>query len=144
LRASIKLLVPALALVTTSCGSGSSLYPVEGTVTFQDRPAVGALVVFFPEADSSVNAVVPSGTVGDDGRFTLNTNGAPGAPAGKYKVVVQIPVSAAAAPQVKGLGGGEERQQARYVAGLFAARATTPLAAEVKTGSTTIDPIKLP
>ena len=112
---------------------------------YQDRPAAGALVVFFPEADASIQAIVPSATVGDDGKFVLNTNGKPGAPAGKYKVVVQIPLrTAAAAPAVKGLGGGEERQQAQHVPGPFAARETTPIVAEVKTGSTTIDPIKLP
>ena len=67
-------------------------HPVKGQVTFRDRPAAGALVIFHPVDGSAPPAIPakPSGRVGDDGSFTLSTYGeGDGAPAGQYRITVQ-------------------------------------------------------
>jgi hypothetical protein len=65
------------------------LYSVRGRVFFQDKPAEGALVVFQSTSTADPKALKPSGTVGPDGSFTLNTYPhGEGAPAGEYVVLV--------------------------------------------------------
>ena len=135
-----------LFLLPAGCGS-DTLYPVEGSVTFNGQPARGATVVFFPEGDDSLTAVVPSGGVGDDGTFTISTNGKPGAPAGKYRVVVHIPAPAGpkAADPPGVMGDDPERKgDAKNVPGPFSDRATTPLRAEVKATTNKLEPFRLP
>jgi hypothetical protein len=123
------------------------LYPVDGSVTYQGEPARGATVVFFPEGNDSLTAVIPSGGVGEYGTFTINTNGKPGAPAGKYRVVIHIPARAAPKPPAPkaGLGDDPERKpDAPTVAAPFADRSTTALRAEVKSSPNKLEPFRLP
>ncbi|HEX3147777.1 MAG TPA: hypothetical protein VHR66_06810 [Gemmataceae bacterium] len=69
-------------------GSAASVYPVQGSLVIDDRPAVSARVAFHP-IDPSVNAFCPVGIVGPDGSFHLTTRTADdGAPAGDYIVTV--------------------------------------------------------
>ena len=82
----------ALALVG-GCGKKGpkiAVFPVSGTVTYNDKPLSGATVSYVP---SSPDAPRSSGITDDDGRFSLKTylSGVEvynGAPAGDYKVVV--------------------------------------------------------
>jgi hypothetical protein len=76
-------------LACASCGgTGPPLYPVRGTVLVAGRPAAGATVVFQPVQDSA-EALKPSGRVGDDGTFRLESYPhGQGAPAGEYIVLV--------------------------------------------------------
>jgi hypothetical protein len=134
-----------IALLPASCGSG--LHPVEGSVLYNGQPAAGALVAFFPADNDSLTAQVPSGQVGPDGKFTLNTNGQPGAAAGKYKVVIRLPAGKGKGDSpTGGLGAGdpENKPADQHVPGPFADRATTPLTAEVKSSSNKLEPFRLP
>lgn len=110
------------------------------------QPAKGANVIFFPENNASVTAIVPSGIVGDDGKFEIITGGKPGAPAGKYKVVIKVLAPSQGKPvAIKGLGGeGEQKVGDNYVTGPFANRETTTISFEVSASSSKVPPIKLP
>jgi predicted Zn finger-like uncharacterized protein len=64
------------------------VYPVEGVVLFQGQPAVGARVTLFPVAKSR-HRYLPTGVVGEDGKFKLTTfKPDDGCPAGKYSVAI--------------------------------------------------------
>jgi hypothetical protein len=85
-------------LVCVSCGpKPRALYPVQGKILFEGKPADGAVVVLHPVDDPSPQAVRPAGHVGADGSFTLNSYlpstqaTGPGAPAGEYAVTVTWP-----------------------------------------------------
>jgi hypothetical protein len=62
------------------------LYPADGVVTFQDQPLEGATVSFMPTWQYGI---VATGTTDVQGRFTLYSNGRPGAARGKYRVSVR-------------------------------------------------------
>jgi hypothetical protein len=84
----------ALASTLASCSQGDRpvLYPVHGKVLFKGQPAVGATVMFQREDAPASNAIpyVPVGLVDQDGSFSLETEDVgSGAPAGKYKVLIQ-------------------------------------------------------
>jgi hypothetical protein len=76
-------------LYTSLFGAGKrTVYPVEGVVMFQGKPAVGARVTFIP-IDKSKDRYFPTGKVGEDGSFKLTTyEPDDGAPVGKYQVTV--------------------------------------------------------
>jgi hypothetical protein len=82
-------LAAALSLCWVSCGpAGPKLHPVKGQVLYQDKAPQGATVVFHP-VGGAADAPKPSGTVGEDGSFTLSTYPyGKGAPAGEYIVLV--------------------------------------------------------
>jgi hypothetical protein len=64
------------------------IYPTEGVVLFEGKPAVGARVTLVPE-DSVKNRFLPTGIVGEDGTFKLTTfQPNDGAPAGRYRVSI--------------------------------------------------------
>jgi hypothetical protein len=100
-----------LAIAATSCGgTGAGLYPVHGTVTYKGEPAAGAYVVFLrdgappPAAPADAKDEPPSGTVAEDGSFTLSCGERGyGAAPGKYKVIIDwrtgLPADAAAAQE---------------------------------------------
>ena len=83
-----------LALALASCGRGDApaLYPVYGKVIFNGQPAEGATVMFQREDTPATGAAVfvPTGMVDKEGNFSLETEDVGyGAPAGKYKVLIQ-------------------------------------------------------
>ncbi len=95
----------ALALSIPSCGPGDGpvLYPVHGKVMYKGQPAVGATVMFHSEDAPPPNAVplIPTGLVDDEGNFSLETEDVgSGAPAGKYKVLIQWRTKGGDAPAV--------------------------------------------
>lgn len=91
-RAMVGLL--ALMVVLTGCNMGPTLHPVSGTVTYNDKPVEGASVVLIPTEGPLV-----IGTPTDAaGKFTVMTDGQPGAPAGTYKVTVNKQSAAAGMP----------------------------------------------
>ena len=73
-----------------SCGPKlPPLFPVNGQVSFNGKPTPGALVVFLPVDAKDAQAPRPSGSVRDDGTFSLSTYpGQEGAPEGDYHVVI--------------------------------------------------------
>jgi hypothetical protein len=127
------LTIAVLALSLTSCKSeGVELYPVRGTVLFQNKPAEGATIVFVSVRGDS--ALRPSGAVSADGSFTLSTYPlGGGAPAGEYAVVVTwYP------PNARELDNPTAKLPARY-----ADAGTSGLKAVVNTGPTKLEPFRL-
>jgi hypothetical protein len=78
----VALLVAALA------GCGGGMYPVRGTVTYDDgTPVTKGLVVF--ERVSGGPAVTARGQIQPDGRYELSTDKpGDGVPVGKYRVLL--------------------------------------------------------
>jgi hypothetical protein len=82
----LRVLIPALALLATGCGSGN--YPVNGRVTYEDgTPVEDGTVIGEATVDGKVVGV--QGNIEKDGSFSWGT-GRPGdgAPPGNYKVIV--------------------------------------------------------
>jgi hypothetical protein len=126
-------------LVTTACSSGPKLYPVTGKVMVKDQPAVGALVMFFPEGSSGTNP--STGVCGDDGTFTLSTGTGVGAPAGKYVVTVTWPdpkVKYTEQQKMMGMTGDAPD----LLRGAYSKEKST-LRAEVKAEPTTLEPFAI-
>jgi hypothetical protein len=76
----------AMALcVFSGCGpSGPELAPATGVVKYKGAPLEGASVSFW--AEKAANAA--SGVTDAEGKFTLTTNGEPGAPLGKGQISI--------------------------------------------------------
>ena len=86
----VGLLLP-LTLFAIACGGNSKipLYPTEGKVLFNDKPAPGAIVWLHPVGPVDASIPKPRGKCGADGTFQLGTfDAGDGAPAGKYHVTV--------------------------------------------------------
>ena len=73
-----------LCLIAVGCDSGPKLVPASGTVTLKDKPIPGADVIFVPDAGGG--PVI--GRTDEEGKFSLTTDGKPGAYAGSYKVAL--------------------------------------------------------
>ena len=128
-----------LALVTTACSSSPTLYPVTGKVTVKGAPAVGALIMFFPEGGSSTTP--STGVCGADGTFTLSTGTGTGAPAGDYVVTVSWPdpkVKYTEQQKMMGMtGDAPDLLQDAY------SKDKTTLRAKVKAEPNTLDPFAI-
>lgn len=70
-------------LLLTGCG-GVRLYPVEGTVTYNDKPVADAGIMFHPKSGGPVGEAVTD----TDGKFVIRCMNKPGLPAGEYNVTV--------------------------------------------------------
>jgi hypothetical protein len=126
--------VAALVVALSGCGSGVKLSAVKGQVFHGDQPAAGATVVFHLK-DGGQGAPTPSGTVRDDGSFTLRTHPhGEGAPPGEYVVLVTwYP------PDARQQENPKNKLPARY-----ANPEQTPFRATVKDGATELEPFKIP
>ncbi len=84
--------VAFMALLTCSCSSRPTVHPTSGTVTFQGKPAVKAIVILRPETTEPSTPPIPHGEVGPDGAFHIGTYAdSDGAPAGNYTVTITWP-----------------------------------------------------
>jgi hypothetical protein len=88
----VPLSLAALILIPiflTGCG-GPALVPVSGKVLLDGKALTsGGAVRFTPdESKGNTSKLEPVGKIAEDGTYTMETNGKPGAPAGAYKVVV--------------------------------------------------------
>jgi hypothetical protein len=85
------LVLLSFVLICGCGGSGEVLYPVEGRVLKDGvpiQPATG-FVVLKPEAGPNTEgSPEPAGAIEADGSFVVYTNDRPGAPPGRYRVVV--------------------------------------------------------
>jgi hypothetical protein len=72
-----------------------TVYEVKGKVLLADgKPLADGWIYFVPKGDLTVT---PSGRIGTDGSFSINTGGSgEGAPAGDYKIRVESPLYQAA------------------------------------------------
>jgi hypothetical protein len=80
----------AVALSCASCGHRrEKVYPVQGKVFVDGKPATGAVVFFHPESQIFTKGDQPHGVVDGEGVFHLTTyKPKDGAPSGKYKITV--------------------------------------------------------
>ena len=128
----------ALAALSAGCGPGrKSVYPVRGEVLVEGRPPVHALVTFHPVAGDGREAIHPTGSVDDQGRFTLTSYaGGDGAPEGEYRVTVAWFLSSGRP--------GDDGPPVNYLPGRYAGPDTTPLRAVVRKGGVDLEPFRLP
>jgi len=126
-----------LALVVSGCGGGRKpVYPVHGEVRVNGRAPAHAMVTFHPVADDGPAAVLPIGSVDDQGRFTLTSYAAgDGAPEGEYRVTVAWFLSSGRP--------GDDSPPANYLPVRYARPDTTPLHAVVHKGAANLDPFQL-
>jgi hypothetical protein len=76
-------------------GCGPAISPVHGKVTIDDKPLTTGTVTLRPDkSKGNKSSATPLGKIADDGTYTIETDGKPGAPYGAYKVVVVAGVPA--------------------------------------------------
>ena len=126
----LRLLSFSMMLVSlASCGSSDriAVYPIEGTVTCNGNPTVGAMVVFHPvNPTEKTKKVRSAGKVDAEGRYWLSTYGPKdGAPAGEYRVTIIWP----------GAGDGGDAPGPDRFGGKYANPNASPLKATVVAGS---------
>ena len=81
----MRALLVLTALVIAGCGDGGpKLVKAGGAVKYKDAPLAEADVVFVPDEGGQPSI----GRTDEDGRFTLQTSGRPGAPVGMHKVSI--------------------------------------------------------
>jgi hypothetical protein len=134
-RRSAVVVIGAVALACSSCGPApKKVFPVEGKLLYDGRPAKGAFVFFHPVgANDFTRGDQPRGVVGDDGTFHITTyNRNDGAPPGKYTVTVHW--------EPKGIGGDDEGDSPFH---RYLTPDTSPLHAEVKEAPTVLEPFTL-
>ena len=133
-RSTLRFAVALAALTAASCGGGGpNLFPVKGSVLYQDKPAVGATVVFQP-LNSTSESLMPSGVVGADGTFTLKTPPhGDGAPAGEYVVLVTL-----FPPNAR-----EMQNPQSLLPAWFGSPTDSPLRATVTSGNNQLEPFRL-
>lgn len=133
LRIPLRAALAAPLMTLVSCGGGGpKLHPVRGTVHYLGQPADGAVVVFQP-TNSGPDDLMPSGTIGSDGTFSLRTAQGDGAPAGDYIVLVTwYPPNAR-----------EQSKPANKLPSRYGNPAESPLRATVSSGSNQLEPFHL-
>ena len=129
----------ALAMIS-GCGEQRvEVYPVKGNLYFQGEPPIGAQIVLHPTtpAESPLAAeVTPTGTVAEDGSFSITTyDPGDGAPVGDYIVTVQW---FKLVNDDGGTGRGPNVLPSKY-----ASPRTSPLRLTVPEGGTEISPIEI-
>lgn len=126
----------AFGLASCSKADGRKpTFPVQGKVLMPDgKPAEHATVVFHPANESGPDVVKPRGKVAADGSFQLTTyDGNDGAPAGEYRVTVELWLST---------GRGDEGPTSRLPA-KYANPESSGLSAAVNAGPTELKTFQL-
>ena len=120
--------LPLAGLVLASLagckGERLDLLPVTGQVFYDGQPLTTGSVSFHPAATTGH---VPTGVIDKEGRYTLSTSYQPGAPPGRYKVVVHATEPIEQIPGKASPGLPKSLIPSRYNQG-----STTPLEVEVK------------
>jgi hypothetical protein len=139
MRRSHLLVVCSVAVLLGGCNQGRKpTYEVRGQVLADDRPAAKALVTFHPVDDKSPEAVHPTATVDDDGRFTLTSyRSGDGAPPGEYQVTVVWYLAA------KSSANGSDYETYNFLPDRYAKTETSQLRATVTKGKNELEPFKL-
>jgi hypothetical protein len=78
----LALLLVSIALV--GCDAGPKLVKAGGTVKYKAKPIPGADIILMSETGSSPSLA----RTDDQGRFSVTTDGKPGAPVGDYRVAI--------------------------------------------------------
>jgi hypothetical protein len=141
------LAVPVLCLSVAACNADSprkAVYPVKGQVSFEGKPAPGAMVVLHPTDDAKGEPERPLGYADEAGNFQLTTYVVnDGAPAGEYAVSL---VWLKQTPQKEMREAVEESTAAESVNLLptkYADPASSGLRVQIKAGSNQLEPFQL-
>ncbi len=136
-------LLTASLLVAIGCGKTQDpnrlpVFPTAGKVTFQGKPASGALVVLHPKVETPENqSVRPRAYVKEDGSFELSSyESNDGAPLGDYAVVLVWPKS------IKG-PDGSSGPGPNVLPPKYSRPETSPAVVKIAEGSNQLDPIVL-
>jgi hypothetical protein len=107
----MRTLLVLIALTIAGCGEGGpKLVKAGGAVRYNSAPLAEADVVFVPDAGG-----LPSiGRTDQEGRYTLQTNGRPGAPIGVHKVSVTAVRQKRAVPPGEAVGMTSEQIYANH------------------------------
>jgi len=138
-RAPALLSMVLLVCTWVGCGSSVSLVPATGSVTVKGKPAAGANILFHSQI---ADAVTPSGVVGANGTFKLMSGLDPGIAPGKYKVTIVWPDPSKKPTDVQIMMGTAEPGP-DMLKGKYAAKANTPLTADITSSTTTIPAFEL-
>jgi hypothetical protein len=80
-------LLPCALLIIASCSAPR--YPVEGKVTINGKPLKTGTVVLWTDGGKEERSNrLPTAQIGEDGSYSVYTEGVEGAPVGTYKVTV--------------------------------------------------------
>jgi hypothetical protein len=122
------------ALLSAGCGQRET-YPVRGTVLYEGKPAVGAVVFLHPAGASEPMRSRPSGRVGKDGSFSITTpNLGDGAKPGDYLVTVVWRAEA---------GPGDSEEDEDLLPARYLDPKTSGLRITVKPGQNDLEPFNL-
>jgi len=127
----------ATIVLSISCSRSNhpELFPVEGQLFLERKPAYKAVIWFCPIGESARASSRPHAVVGDDGNFEVGTyKTGDGAPAGRYKLFVIWRV-----PPKSGDEDGPSLIPFRY---MDPEKSGLPII-EVSAGPTVIPPIRL-
>ena len=142
----MRLSVAALILLLAGCGGPSrpATVPVSGRVTYQGKPVPLGQIVFYPAKGRPA-----MGAIGADGSYRLTTfeTAGDGATPGRYRVTIQATrtIGGGARPksleeELHGVGSGSGQTVTEWlVPEKYSRQESTPLTAEVKPGSNTIN-----
>lgn len=111
-------------LGSAGCEKPSNLIPVTGKVTLEGQPLVHGTVSYRPQGD--LTSPQATGPLDKEGTYRLYTDGQPGAPAGRYRVVVFAYDQPTSGPGHRGLPRS-------VISDRYHREETTPLEREVRT-----------
>ncbi|MGH7226332.1 MAG: hypothetical protein ACRELF_24210, partial [Gemmataceae bacterium] len=79
------------ALCVLGCGHDEQRTPVRGRVFFHGQPLPGGTIVFTPDAERGGRGPLAYGEIDADGRYSLHSDGQPGAVPGWHRVTIAPP-----------------------------------------------------
>jgi hypothetical protein len=120
-----RLLFPLLCGLLAGCGGDSlDLLPVSGQVFYDGQPLTTGTVSLHPQG---ATGHIPTGVIDSEGRYSVSTSYQPGAPPGRYHVVVHATEPVVNIPGKANPGLPKSLIPSRYNQG-----STSPLEVEVK------------
>jgi hypothetical protein len=129
----------AVALVCASCARSDrpAVYPAQGKIFYEGKPAANALVILHPvNNDPKLESVRPLAHVEPDGSFKLTTfDNGDGAPAGDYVITVDWREKTA---PVEGAPPGRSLLPPRY-----SNPQLSQLHVQIREGANELEPLKL-
>lgn len=131
------------SVLLVGCGSDNGLHPVTGSVTVNDKPAAGALIVFHLDGPPDMKAIPPSATAGPDGSFTMATGTAGGVKPGKYIATIIWPDPSFKITEAQRMQGINPSDAPDVLKGRYATREKSDQKVEIKAGENKLPPFKL-
>jgi hypothetical protein len=120
----------AVSLVLLAGCGGNSLCPVSGKVLVDDEPLTKGFVVYHPDDDRAISGEdLPRAELDKEGVYELRSGNQPGAPPGKYRVVIVAQDLSTRAPDAR---SAVHPEPAPLIHRKYFVLEQTPLRAEVK------------